>query len=237
MGKKIILILLMMLLISISAFSKQFERGYVYYIVNNSNENIILTFLPNDLFSGQRSSERLYQDFNIGRFYFWEYIDEEIPNINSEISRTNMRGTYSWKHRPLIRRGFPIGRYHIDNDDQFIFYNYVDEKYQGSDFVYYDHCGERYLERNDFCFLTGDELFERLVRNFLVLDISGNIIMTFEDIFFGSFIENDLDLLINGRPPNLLNNGMDPGILGSYILYITDELIEFGRRKYSEIIE
>jgi hypothetical protein len=222
MVKKIVIVFLMMLLVSTSVFSKQFERGYEYYIVNDSDENIILTFLPNDLFSGQRSFERLYQDFNIGRFSFWEYIEEEIPNINSEIGRANMWGSYSWKHRPLIRRGFPGEKYRIDNDDRFIFYNYVDD---------------RYLEKNEFRTLTGDELFEWLVRDFLVLDISGNIIMTFEDIYSGSFIENDLDLLVNGRPPNLWNNGIDPGVWGSYILYITNELIEFGKRKYLETTE
>jgi hypothetical protein len=233
MEKKAVLVILMVLLISISAFSKQFERGYEYYIVNNSRENIKLTFLPNDLFSGQRDSERLYQDFNIGRFYFWEYIDEEIPNVNSEIGRTNFWGTYSWKHRPLIRRAFPIG-YHIDNEDQFIFYNFVDDRYQGDSLVYFNHYGERYLEKNELRILAGDELFEWLVRHFLILDISGNIIMTFEDIYSGSFIEADLDLLVNGRPPDLWNNGINPGVWGSYILYITDEIIEYGRRKYLE---
>jgi len=232
--KKTVSVFLMMLFVSTFAFSKQFERGYEYYIANESNENIILTFKSNDLFSGQRRSERLYQDFNIGRFYFWEYIDEEIPNLNSEIGRINMWGSYTWKHRTLIRRGFPFGKYDIDNDDQFIFYNFVGISYDGNDFVYYNDYDEGYLEKNEFRILTGNELFEWLVMDFYILDTSGNIIITFEDIYHDSFIENDLDLFVNGRPPDLWNNGINPGVWGSYILYITDELIESGRRKYSD---
>jgi len=66
MGKNTVLVFLMMLLVSAFAFSKQFERGYEYYIVNNSSENIKLTFRSNNKFNGEYDSGRLFQDFNIG---------------------------------------------------------------------------------------------------------------------------------------------------------------------------
>jgi hypothetical protein len=225
-------LLLVLSCLPLLGFAKQFERGHEYYIENNSSEHILITLQPNDFFTEPPKARYFEKEINIGCFYFWEYNNEEIPNINSFIT-----GKYSWKHRQLIRRGFPGGTYHIDNDDNFIYFEHVrDVDYKEKhDYGYY------YKQKNEYKILSGDELFELLVSNFVVSDLKGNVIMDFSDIHAGSFVKGGLDykvekytddFLIHGQPRRLWNDGITPNT-EDFILSITDALIDAGRKKHA----
>jgi hypothetical protein len=226
-------LLLVLSCLPLLGFAKSFERGHDYYIENNSSERILITFQPNDSFTEPPKGGNFEKEINIGYFSFWEYNNEEIPNINSYIN-----GEYSWKHRRLIRRGFPIGKYYIDDDDNFIYF----EHGKGEDYKEEtDYRGEYYKEKNEFKIVSGDELFELLVGNFVVSDLKGNVIMAFSDIHAGSFVKGGLDLrvekytkdfLIHGQPRGLGFYGNSPET-DYFILSITDALIDAGRKKHA----
>jgi hypothetical protein len=193
---KLNLLLFFLLIISPYVFSAGGgERGDDYMIVNNSDENIIITFKINEILK-QGQNRFLYEnDFHYISGIHFDIINEIIPYRNSYFG-----GVRNLKYRVLIRR-----------------YLIIDYKYTN---------------------LSGVDLFDYIVDEFIVYDMFGNIIMTLDDITEDHFREDYIDPYIEEYDDDFLNTFLfyyqneNETRTMSYGIFITQNIINAGRIKY-----
>jgi hypothetical protein len=232
--KKWCLLILITVIALPSAFSAP-EQQRSYTLINISNENILINFKTYDFLKSIDYFEFYNDNVNIGIIdsnsgyeLYNEFENQILPFRN-----TFNNGVFSWKYIDLIviERVF-LFEYERDQDGNVI--------YGTRDGVIYPiRKNIRYVE------LTGKEIFDIFVEEFIITDMSGNIIMTLDDITVDSFkrayvedyVEEYTDDFYNTYRYRIIGNNRDLRS-SPYGIFITDELINEGRRRYmGQIIE
>jgi hypothetical protein len=235
MLKKWCLLILITTITLPSAFSvPQQERSYS--LVNISNEKIIINFKTKDFLrnidhiDGITPGFEYYNDgVNIGRIdsHSRHELYNEFENQILPFRNTFIYGIFSWKYIDLI----VISRA--------LFFEY--EKDQDGNVIYQTTGGVITPRRKNVRFveLTGKEIFDIFVEEFIITDMSGNIIMTLDDITVNSFRKDYVEDYIEEYTDDFYNTGRYRYIgnnrdlrASPYGIFITDELINEGRRRY-----
>ena len=235
MKNKIFLLFLLFLCGLYNIFSMSPPKIF-YYVVNVSNENILITYRLKD----NLKINSYIDDYGIISNIFYNWTGTNIDrihfhvkeNTNLEISTTN---TYYNGH--LYRKYYKIiERWGSFNDlivnDQVIQLIKEIRNNESVETIFFKHRD-----------ITGKEIFDILFEEFFVTDVSGNIVMRLEDIiedyFFNDYVEDFIEEYTNDFYDTFLyryneNNRDSMSLL--YGLYITSEIIEQGRKKYSNLI-
>jgi hypothetical protein len=221
------LVFITMIVFSHAFAVPQQERSYK--LINLSNENIIIKFKTKDFLKNISYYEFFNDDVNIGRidshsnYKLYNEIDNQIiPFKNSYVN-----GEFSWKYIDLI----VIKRV--------LYFEY--EKDQDGNIIFQTINEQAYPRRKNvrFCELTGKEIFDIFVEEFIIYDMFGNIIMTIDDIteeiFSTNYVEDYIEIFTedfyNTPFYKYIGNNNDREFK-PYGIFVTTEQINGGRTKY-----
>ncbi|QQO09932.1 hypothetical protein [Breznakiella homolactica] len=213
------------------------ERSDFYYVVNISAEDLIITvknkeILINwdilagdhiDYYENGKIVDRLYidRDFRNGDYILKNHI---LPHNNRYID-----GNFFWKYCYFFRRRTPEYIYEM-NREQIVNTYGEDNADQFPQNVLFEYRK-----------LYGNEIISIFIEEFIITDISGNLIMTLDDINEISFEANFAEAHIEEYTedfyslPRYRNFGNDESLFLFYGIFITDKMIEKGRLKYREV--
>jgi hypothetical protein len=201
--------------------------------VNNSNEDLLITvknkeiIVSWDILSGNHIDyyengiivDRLYIDrgFRSGEYYLQNHF---LPYNNRYID-----GSFYWKYTIFFRRRTSEHIYEYDRER---FLEIWGEENEG-----------QFPQNTIFEYrkLNGSEILNIFIEEFIITDISGNIIMTLNDIKEVCFEENIVATHIEEYTedfynlPRYRNFGNNENHTILYGIFITDEILQEGRRK------
>jgi hypothetical protein len=240
MMKKLYFLIVLIFVVMVNAFSIP-QPMQQYRLINVSNENVIVYFKTNENLKNVRTDDFLidnYVFFNdgetVGRIdlhtnyeLYNEILNQTVPSRNSFIN-----GVFSFKYINLI----VISRVRFFEYERDQTGNIINETFNG---VTYPK-----MRNIRFPQLTGKEIFDLLVEEFIIYDMFGNIIMTLDDItensFTTGFVEDYIEIytedFYNTGRYRFIGNNQNLGF-SPYGLFITQEIIDEGRLKYIEIRE
>lgn len=198
MIKKFLLILLLVS-ISTSLFAKSRDRigRRSYYIINMSNESILINYKIQDFLLTQNYFDHFENNGQMTRIVPNFYDIEIIPYKDTSICENNLTHIFR-----IIR----------------LETSYIRDRFGRVEFLLMNQFSP-HLDFNTRHF-SGKEIFNYLLDEFVISDISGNIIMTLDDINENSFRWERLgdDIFINST--NII-----------YGLFITSDKLDLWRNR------
>jgi hypothetical protein len=235
--------------VSQNAFSNPVqEESDFYYVINTSEEELMITvkykelIINWDILGGYYVNyyehgvivDRIYltANFQNGDYVLQNYV---LQNKNRYLDDgasyigSIFLGTFYWKYVMFFRRLTGGGYIYKMSREQILK-------------VYGEENAEQFPPCVSFEYrkLSGYEILSLFIDEFTVTDISGNIIMTLKDINESYFEENNVAAHIEEYSesfynlPRYKNYGNDEAFYLMYGIFITQEMVDNGRKMYIE---
>jgi len=227
----------LLIIISQNAFpSPQQQRSDFYYIVNNSEKDILITvkykritkswdILGGDYIDYYKNGiivDRIYipNNYTNGDYFLLNHL---LPCNNQYID-----GKFYWKYEYFFRRLTPEMIYTL-NREKFIKIWGEENKEQFPPNISFEYRK-----------LSGYDIITEFIEDLVITDVSGNIIIKLNDINQHSFEENIVALHIEKYTddfynlPRYKNSGNKENYTTMYGIFITDKIIQEGRKRYIE---
>ena len=214
------------------------QPRFSYRIINMSNEDIVINFKTNENLRTIDYFDYHVDGQNISRIASYSNVDlyQEFYEVLIPYNNRMVDGRIYWKYFDLIviQRAF-IFRYIVDENNN----------------ILYITCNGIEFPRMNIIMnieLTGKEIFDLLVEDFTIYDLSGNLIMTLEDITEELFTQIETEDYLEEYPDNLEDYFTYPFVYDIYMrainnrstffpygIFITPEIINEGRNRYQNV--
>ena len=227
-------ITVLLILASQFSFARPSVQGSDYYfLINNSKEDLYVTIKYKEIIIGWDILGGTHTNYSINEVIVDRiYLNDNYPNgeyylQNHFLPNTNryINGNFHWKYKDFFRRITPENIYRLDRNEILRIF------------------GEEYLEpfpQNvlfEYRRLSGNEILSLFIKELLITDIQGNIIIQLNDINEYFFDENDVANYIEEYTidlfelPGYRNRRIEENYELLYGIFITDEIIQEVRRK------
>jgi hypothetical protein len=211
-------------------------RSDFYYIVNNSDEDLLITVKYKNVIKGWDILGGYHIDYYengiiVDRIYIpanFQNGDYFLQNHFLPFNNRYIDGVFYWKYKYFFRRLTTETIYTL-NRDEFINTFGEENKDQFPPNILFNYRK-----------LSGNDVIKEFIEDIVITDVYGNIIIKLNDFDQNIFEENIVALHIEEYTndfynlPRYENIGNEEDYTTMYGIFITNEIIQEGRNKYAE---